>query len=209
VKTYLTKATLVAVTGLMFTWAAAVPSQLIAQDKGGRPAANKVAVIDLPYIVKNWDWLKVQKEKMQGDAKVESENFKGQQEKLQKQMEKMQALSPSSAEYKDLERKITQSKSDLQVNMALKDKEFKERDVQIMYDAIKKIDEVVQEFCQTEGIGLVIQYTANQMDAAKPGTIQDRLASPVFYQDGKDISEVIIQRLKTNVAGRQGAGRTK
>jgi hypothetical protein len=77
-----------------------------------------------------------------------------------------------------------------------------EREAQEYYTAFKEIEDVVAKFAVHNKIGLVLRYSAEEMDPLKRESIMRAINELVIYHDRLNITEFIVDALnKKNLAG--------
>lgn len=187
------KKTLICATMVALLLAIAVAARLEADAPKSPPPAKGVAVIDVAYVLKTYEGLKVGQKGLADEEKKIRERLNGEQESIKKQIEAMNGLKPGSPDFKRKEEEITKRRADLNVDAALEKKNLQEREARMMYDAMSKLSAALEEFCSQEGIGVVLNYNSEPMDVNNPVTIQNKMNSMVLYQSGKDISDIILK----------------
>ncbi len=195
-KTTLFSATLVATLFVLIAVA-----NLPAQRNPAAPPANGVAVIDLQYVMKNCARVKAAAEKMEKDGEAMDAELKKEKASIEKMIEQSKDLKPSNIEYKKREEELTNRQAKLNVKVSLMKKEFNERKAKIYYDFLVDVNAAVRDFARHDGIGLVVQYSAEPLDKDNPNTINLKMSNPVVYQDGKDISDIILEDLNRRSGG--------
>lgn len=190
-KTLLSRATRVAIVAAICL--STVPSQAQAP----RPSGTSVAVIDLGEVFNEHPRLKAQLE----EIKKQIEGFEGfvrqEQQRIEAMAETLKTLKPGTPDYASREKDFASAQADIQVQVRQKSREFLEHESQIRYQAYQDIQQHVASFCQQFGIQLVIRYSRQDIDPAKPQDVQAGLNRPIVYQNSLDITDHIIQRLQT------------
>ncbi|HND56000.1 MAG TPA: OmpH family outer membrane protein, partial [Pirellulaceae bacterium] len=104
--------------------------------------------------------------------------------------------------------------SELQVEMALKQKGIAEQEAKIYFNTYNEIYNQVQEFAERYGISLVLRHNNVAMDPQKRDTVLQGVNRAIVYQRQLDITDEIIKRVNsaqarrtTPAAAPAGAGR--
>jgi Skp family chaperone for outer membrane proteins len=128
-----------------------------AEDQG-----TNVAIIDLSHIFKNHDGFNALIAEMKANVAATEEQLKLEQERIQtmaKNLKDNPDFKPGTPEFSQMEAKITQDHAALQAEIALKKKEFMQREASIYYQVYQEVLQEVTYFCQQHQIGLVLRCT--------------------------------------------------
>lgn len=179
-----------------------VHAQGQAPARGGSPAPNNhgIAVIDINYLFEKYALFQQRVDGWKRDSEATTAQFKKEDEAIAKQIESMKTLKPGTKEFKSLEEEITRKRSDLQINASLKEKEFKERAAKLQITAYQEITEAVKAYADRNGISLVLQFNGAPVDANNPRAVQMELSKLVVYQNGIDITPIILDDLNRRAA---------
>jgi len=185
---------------------------------GARPAApppvaaappavtgTSVAVIDIAYIFKNHVRFNKQMNDMKGDIEAFDASIRTDQQNFAKKREALQTFNPSSPEYKKAEEELARMKSDLDIKVAVKRREFLELEAKVYYNIYREIEDSVAMFAQRNRIGLVLRYTGDEMKPDDRASVQQGVAKPVVYQDRLDITQHILNQLNAGATMPAGA----
>jgi outer membrane protein len=186
VRTICCTATLVAIF-LSLGWAT--------QPAHGQGGTN-VAVIDVPFIFKNYSRFKADIEKIKTDIDAFKDLVTDQQKRLRAEMEKLEQFKPGTREYEQQEEAIARMKMEFQLEGAKRQKEFMDREAEVYFNAYRQIEAAVQEFAARNRIGLVLRYSAEEMDPTKRETIMQGINRIVIYQDRLNITQYIVDMLE-------------
>lgn len=156
---------------------------------------TNVAVIDIPYIFKNFTRFTQAIDDIKKDIDEYKNVVKSQQDQLRVEAQKMELYKPGTKEYRDQEEKITQMRIQFQLESNKRQKEFMEREGQAYYTAYREVERVVAEFAQRNRIGLVLRFSAEDMDPNHRDSIMQGINQIVVYQDRLNITEMILEQL--------------
>jgi len=168
---------------------------------GARPpaapaqAGTSVAVIDIAYIFKNHVRFNGQMNDMKRDIEAFDAQMREESQKLAKKQEQMQSFAPTSAEFKRADEELAHLKSDFQIRVQAKKREFLELEAKVYYGIYREVEESVAVFAQRNGIGLVLRYTGDEMKADDRASVLQGVNKPVVYQDRLDITQHILNQL--------------
>src|SRR5207244_4113572 len=94
---------------------------------GPAVAGTSVAVIDVAYIFKNHVRFNAQMNDMKRDIEGFDTTMRTETQVLQQKQEKMASFLPTSAEFKKLDEELAHLKSDFQIKVQAKKREFLEQ----------------------------------------------------------------------------------
>jgi Skp family chaperone for outer membrane proteins len=185
-----------------------------AQRPAAPSAAHGVAVIDITYILDNYQRLKAGTEAFKRDVENMGKQFKAEQEAIVKSAEKLKTFKPGSPEYKKLEEELAQKQSDLKVKASLEEKTFAERESQMYLQAYRDVTNLVRIYAERNGISLVLRFNGKPVDPNNREAIRAELFKTVLYNSPSiDITDPILAELNRAAAAptaqRPGAPRPR
>jgi Skp family chaperone for outer membrane proteins len=161
----------------------------------GQSASTNVVVIDIPYIFKNHVRFKAAIDDIKKDIDAYKQYITKQQAQIRAERERLQQFKPGTREYKEIEERIARMTMEAQLEGAKQQKAFMEREAQEYYKAYKEIQDAVAEFAGRNGISLVLRYNSEEIDPSKRESIMQGVNSMVVYQNGLNITPLILDRL--------------
>lgn len=171
------------------------PPAATAPAPGGAPVGTSVAVIDVAYIFKNHVRFNAQMNDMKRDIDAFDAQMRDESQKLQKKQEQMTSFAPTSAEFKKLDEELAHLKSDFQIRIQAKKREFLEQEARVYYGIYREVEDTVASFAQRNRIGLVLRFTADEMKPDDRATVLQGVNKPVVYQQNLDITSHILNQL--------------
>ena len=190
VKTFLSRATVVAI-----ALAICLVNLEVSAQQAPHPSGTSVAVIDMVEVFKGHPRLKSQLEGLKSQMDAYEAEVRQQQQKVQSLAEQLKTLRPGSETYAATEKQYATLQADLAVQLRQKQREFLEKEAQLRYQAYQDVQQVVERFCKTYGIQLVIRFSRAPIDPAKPQEVMMGVSRPIVYQDRLDITGHIIGML--------------
>lgn len=173
-----------------------------------RPASTPpVVVIDVSEVFKQHSSFNQQLNALKEEIKTLDAYYQAEQKKILGQRDKLTSFNAGSPEYKRLEEDIARMASDLQVEMALKQKNVAEQEAKVYFNTYNQIYKQVEIFADSYGIGLVLRHNNVQMDPQKRDTVLQGVNRAIVFQRNLDITEEIIKRVNAaNVAAAPAGG---
>jgi Skp family chaperone for outer membrane proteins len=170
------------------------------------PAGTSVAVIDVAYIFKNHVRFNGQMNDMKRDIEAFDASIRGEQQNFAKKRETLTQFSPTSDQYKKAEEELARIKSELDIKVAVKRREFLEQEAKVYYNIYREVEETVAVFAQRNGIRLVLRYSGDEMKAEDRASVLQGVNRPVVYQYGLDITTHVLNQLNAGATMPAGAG---
>ena len=171
------------------------------------PAGTSVAVIDIAFIFKNHVRFNAQMNDMKRDIEAFDASIRGEQQAFAQKREKLVQFNPSSPEYKKAEEELAHIKSDLDIKVAVKRREFLEQEAKIYFGIYKEIEEQVALFALQNRIGLVLRFSGDEMKPDDRASVLQGVNRPVVFHDRLDITSHVLSRVNagaTMPAGTNG-----
>jgi Skp family chaperone for outer membrane proteins len=197
-------ATLVA--GLCSTMFLATPAWGQVGNPAARPPAasaptaapatgTNVAVIDIAFIFKHHARFNAKMEEIKKGIESYEAEMQGTQREFNQAREALATFTPGSREYKQKEEELARMQSQVQVNVALKRKEFLEEEARVYFTVYKEVEESVALFAQRWRIGLVLRYNREEMKPDSRESVLQGVNRAVVYHGGLDITDQILSEL--------------
>lgn len=169
--------------------AAQPPVAPVAQGPGG------IALVDVNFIFKKHARLHDGLKALQSEAENVQKGFEGQLRDLQQESQKLAQLKVGSPEYQALEEQLVSKKSIIQGQIALKRKEFEQKEAHMYFTAYREITDEVTYFCQQRGVALVLNYSRDAINDQVPQDVARGISNKVVYCNrGLDITDIILPR---------------
>ena len=183
---------------ICFAWACFTRNQASAQAPMA-PAVQgpggMVALVDVNYIFKKHARLHTQLKELQGDAERVQKEFERQLQGLQEQQQQLNGMKPGTPDYQRMEESIVTQKANIQGQIALKRKEFVQKEAHLYYNAYREISDEVNYFCQQRGIALVLNFSGDTIHEEDPDAVARGIGNKVvFYNKSLDITPYILPR---------------
>ena len=193
-----------------FAWTCFTSSQASAQQPVA-PAAqgpSGIALVDVNYILKKHVRLKAQLKDLGIEAETVQKNFERQLQDLQAQGQTLSQMKPGTPDYTALEEKLVSMKANIQGQIALKRKDFEQKEAHLYFNAYREISDEVTGFCEQRGISLVLNFNGDNAHEENPQEVGRYITRHViYYTKPMDITPIILQRfVQTQGATNQPMG---
>ena len=184
-----------------------VPAMPAAAPAPSAPAGGtSVAVIDVAYIFKNHARFNQSMTDMKRDIEAFDAHMQEESKKLQKKQEEMQAYAPSSPQFKKADEELAKMKSDFQITVQSKKRDFLEQEAKVYFNIYREVENEVATFAQRHGIRLVLRFTGDEMKADDRNSVLQGVNKPVVFQQNLDITMDILSKLNAGMTVPAGGG---
>ncbi len=159
-------------------------------------AQTKVALCDVGMIFKNHPEFS---QKLAA-LKLEADQFKANATNIQQQLmqkaEVLQQYEPGSAEFNQAETKLAQESAAIEVEQRDAMRKLMQREAQLHYDTYDEVTKIISDYCQEQGIQLVLRFNSEDEGADNPQAIMQKVnGNVVYHRNQNNITATIIQRI--------------
>jgi hypothetical protein len=171
------------------------------------PTGTNVAVLDINEVFEKNLRFKAEMDQIRDEIK----NYEAAVVEKRKQAnalnEKLGEYQPGSPEYKSVETQLAQMAADMQVEMAMKKKEFMEHEARVYYATYMETVRQVSDFAAKYDIGLVLRFNGEDIDPKERASVLQGVNRAIVYQRNLNITEQILQELNRGAAPRNAGAR--
>ena len=159
-------------------------------------AQTKVAIVDVGAIFKQHTSFAAALEALKNQADgFKAEALKAQQS-LAQRAKVLQTLLPDSDDFRAKQTELAQKAAALQVEQNGVMQKLMEKEAMLHHETYQQVNELISKYCDARGIQLVLRYSNQEMDLAKPGSVMQRVNSSVVYHNPNyDITQAIVGQL--------------
>jgi Skp family chaperone for outer membrane proteins len=183
------------VLSLCFTLQATAQQPAAARQPAASPLAGKTVLIDVNYIFKNHARFKTAMDQLKNEADQMDVEMKKAEAGLRTKAMGLGKLNPGSEQYKSQEEDIAREKANWTIKVSQQRREFLMREAKAYNDTYREIEYAVDEFCQAQGVLLVLRFMGDPIDEANPESILAGINKPVvWYDKNLDITPYILKR---------------
>ena len=164
-----------------------------------------IGVVDLEYVLKYHQRFQQQQTAFKTDAETAQTDMMKEQEKVQREMEKLKGFKRGTPEFNKLDESITHMTADLQVKKAQLQKTFVERQARMMLATYREITDAVSVIAQQRGMTLVLKFNGEPVEPGNPQSIAREVGKPfAYYSREADITPAVLDEV-TRPTGNAGA----
>jgi septal ring factor EnvC (AmiA/AmiB activator) len=166
-----------------------------------------VAVLDINEVFEKNIRFKAAMDEIRDDIKAYETSVVEKRKQATAMNEKLAEYQPGSQEYKALETQLAQMAADMQVDMAMKKREFMEREAKLYYSAYMDTLQQVGDFASRYNISLVLRFNGEEIDPKERSSVLQGVNRAVVYQRNLNITDQIVQELNRGSAPRNANAR--
>lgn len=181
-------------------------SSLVAQEAqpaaAGQAAASAarptVAVIDMGYLLKNHPTMKAEIDAIEARMGAADKSMSDKRDAILKQMETLrEKYTEGTPEYEREEKSIAAQDTEFRLELVKMRKEFDSSRANVLVKVYSEITHWVKYLSDNMGVQLVMRITREQMDAAKPETVQMVMSQDVlYYNPSVDYTDWVLKALQ-------------
>ncbi len=173
-----------------------IPPGHAPQGHGVAPTGG-IAIIDLPFILKNHGGFNQRLEELRHEAEAVENEFKAKRDAIQKLVVSMDDYQRGSPEFKKLEEDITKRQANLSVEINIAKKKFQETEARIYYEVYQQIVSEVRYYSEANRINLVLKFNGEEANKDNPEEIMREMQKMIlYYNQAVDITPLILDRMK-------------
>lgn len=160
-----------------------------------RPSGTNVAVIDISLVFEKYPKFQAQMQALKGEVETFEKSLRDEQAKMAKLRDDLQGYQPGSPQYKAKEEEMAKMGSSVQVDMALRRKEFLEKEARVYFDAYNEVYAVVAELADRHDIKLVLRFNSEEMKPEDRSSVLQGVNRAVVFQRNLNITGLVIKEL--------------
>jgi Skp family chaperone for outer membrane proteins len=182
---------LICAAALMLCTADATQAQT-ANAAGANAQKYGVAVVDIPYVFKNYSKFQATSDSMKKEMETIDQNVKAERANLAKAEQLRNSFSAGSAEYKKADEELARMMAEFQLKTSKLQKDFMERQAKLYYQTYLEVVDAVGRYAKSRGIGLVMRFNGEPVDPNKREDVMRDINKQVVIQDGIDITPDVL-----------------
>ena len=159
-------------------------------------AQTKVALCDVGMIFKSHPEFSQNLAALKEEADQFKANATNIQQQLMQKAEVLQQYEPGSTEFNQAETKLAQESAAIEVEQRDVMRKLMQREAQLHYDTYVEVTKFIADYCQEQGIQLVLRFNSQEQEADNPQAIMQKVnGSVVYHRNQNNITATVIQRI--------------
>ncbi len=170
-----------------------------------KSSSTPVAVVDIGYLFKNHMRFTQAMDRVKADVEASDEQFRERAKDVETRVKRLATYKSDSTEYKTLEEETARLQAQIQADVTLKRKEFLYKEANVYYAIYKEIQKEVKAFADNHGIGLVLRFSADEINSTDRTSVLQGVNRAVVYQRNLNITYDILDRLQRRAGSQRTA----
>lgn len=160
------------------------------------PASRGVAVIDIHRVFMQYSRFTSAMNALKRDLEAADAETKRKLESISVLVEEVRQFEPGTAQYKEREKAIVRARSDVQVGVELKRKDFAEAEATIYYSAYQEVTSAIRDYAEYSGYSLVLRTSGGTPKQNQPAQVLQHVnRAVVWVSPNNDITDRVISYL--------------
>jgi Skp family chaperone for outer membrane proteins len=170
-----------------------------AHPMGANAAKFGIAVVDIPYIFKNYEKFKSTSENMKKEMETIDANVKAERANLAKAEQLRNSYQQGSAEYKKADEDLARMMAEFQLKTSKLQKDFMDRQAKLYYQTYLEVVDAVSTYSSSQNIGMVLRFNGEPVDANRREDVMRDINKQVVFQNHIDITPDVLALLNRDV----------
>jgi len=178
-------------------------SQAQAPNPAGANASKYgVAVVDIPYVFKNYERFRATSENMKKEMETIDANVKAERSQIAATEQERSKYNPGTAEYKKLDEEMARQMAEFQLKTSKLQKDFMERQAKLYYQTYLEVVDAVNQYAKSHNIGMVLRFNGEPVDPNRREDVMRDINKQVVVQDRLDITPDVLTLLNRDAQPR-------
>lgn len=172
---------------------------------GANAAKFGIAVVDIPYIFKNYSKFKATSDAMKKEMETIDADVKADRAKIAQMEQQRNSFNVGTAEYKKYDEEMARMMAEFQLKTGKLQKDFMERQAKLYYQTYLEVAGKVNDYAKRNNIGLVMRFNGEPVDPNQREHVMRDINKQVVMQNGIDITPDVLQILNRDSQVRSAA----
>jgi Skp family chaperone for outer membrane proteins len=186
--------------------ATAVHAQQATNPAGANASKFGIAVVDIPYIFKNYSRFRATSEAMKKEMETIDANVKAERASIAAAEQERNKYNVGTAEYKKADEELARMMAEFQLKTQKLQKDFMERQAKLYYQTYLEVVDAVNVFATSHNIALVMRFNGEPVDPNKREDVMRDINKQVVIQNHIDITPDVLMLLNRDTQGVRPAG---
>ena len=164
-----------------------------------------VAVLDVAKVFKENRDFESQMQAIKSTADQLKASIQQKQEAIKQEAAGLQQYEVGSAERNQMEAELVQKQAKLRTEAHQAEVDLLSKEARVYYNTYQQMQSILSSLSTEFGISLVLRFDSEEVDANNRGEVIKGVNRAVVYQQGLDLTSMVIEKMSTNVASAGGA----
>ena len=153
------------------------------------------AVVDIPYIFKNYNKFRATSEGMKKEMETIDADVKAERANIARTEQLRNTFNVGTPDYKKHDEELARMMAEFQLKTSKLQKDFMERQAKLYYQTYLEVVGAVSDYAKGRGIGLVMRFNGEPVDPLRREDVMRDINKQVVIQDGIDITPDVLALL--------------
>jgi Skp family chaperone for outer membrane proteins len=171
-------------------------AQAAANPVGANATKFGIAVVDIPYIFKNYPKFKATTDAMKKEMETIDADVKADRAKIAQMEQQRNTFQPGTPDYKKYDEELARMMAEFQLKTGKLQKDFMERQAKLYYQTYQEVEAKVNEYAKRNNIGLVLRFNGEPVDPNRREDVMRDINKQVVVQNSIDITPDVLALLQ-------------
>jgi Skp family chaperone for outer membrane proteins len=159
------------------------------------PVPPSVVVLDVAQVYKGHTRFKQRMEELKRERDAFEKQFIQDKQAVLARGEKLSQYKSGSAEYKEIDARMSRELAELRIKAVSKNGDLLEREGRIYYETYQEIVAAVTLLAERYNLSMVVRYDSESTDPQDRGSILKAISRDVVYQRNLDLTKLVIEQV--------------
>ena len=159
-----------------------------------------VAVLDVAKVFKENQAFEAAMQAIKSTADQLKASIQQKQEAIKQEAAGLQQYEVGSPERNQLEAELVQKQAKLRTEAHQAEVDLLSKEARVYYDTYQQMQGILSSLSTEYGISLVLRFDSEVVDASNRGEVIKGVNRAVVYQQGLDLTKLVIEKMSTNMA---------
>lgn len=164
-----------------------------------------VAVLDVAKVFKENRDFESKMQSIKSTADQLKASIQQKQEAIKQEAAGLQQYEVGSPERNQMEAELVQKQAKLRTEAHQAEVDLLSKEAGVYYDTYQQMQSILSSLSNEYGISLVLRFDSEKVDANNRGEVIKGVNRAVVYQQGLDLTTMVIEKMSNNVARAGGA----
>lgn len=164
-----------------------------------------VAVLDVAKVFKENRDFESRMQSLKASANQMKASIQQKQEAIKQEAAGLQQYEVGSPDRNQFESELVQKQAKLRAEASQAEGELLNQEARVYYDTYQQMQSILSSLSNEYGISLVLRHDSESIDSSNRKEVIQGVNRAIVYQQGIDLTQLVIEKMSTNVASAGGA----
>lgn len=164
-----------------------------------------VAVLDVAKVFKENRDFESRMQTIKATANQMKASIQQKQEAIKQEAAGLQQYEVGSPDRNQFESELVQKQAKLRAEAGQAEVDLLNKEARIYYETYQQMQSILSSLSNEYGISLVLRHDSEPIDSGNRNDVVKGVNRAIVYQQGLDLTKLVIEKMSTNVASAGGA----